>query len=186
MKNTVKLVIAAILSLSIGVAVASPLLVTEIIPFHKMPMGPTADFGVDVVYANFKEATGISDRPQVTYQIVFNVTNLADIEAKAVVLDFAAAQNVTMVRGVSGGDLSSSGGGNSGGEFGGVVEGLWLDNEWLNVTWIPGIHPDGLGEVMSSPWGSGDTVRYIANMPTVIPSLPDNASQTGHLTMAYP
>lgn len=134
MKNTVKLLIVAILSLSLGVVVASPLIVTEIIPFHKMPMGPTADFGVDVVYANFKEAAEISDKPQVTYQIVLNVTNLADIEAKLGMLDFAAAQNVTMVRGVSEGGASSSGGGNSGGEFGGVVEGLWLDKEWLNVT----------------------------------------------------
>lgn len=39
---------------------------------------------------------------------------------------------------------------------------------------------------MSSPWGSGDTVRYIANIPTVISILPDNASQTGYLMEGVP
>jgi hypothetical protein len=154
-----------------------------------MPQGPKADFGVDIAYADFK----IVDQPdeygrqQMQYTVVLNVTNLADIEAKLGMINFAAAQNITLLKGVAGGgSASSSGGGSGGGSFGTHVEGLWLDDEWLNVTWIPGTHPDGLGNVMTPTWGSGDTVRYMNSLPTVIPNLPDNASETGYWLEGVP
>lgn len=191
-----KMLIAAIFSLSIGVAFASPLIVSDlIVPFRRAPQGPTADFGVDVVYANFavqepadSETSGVSSLPQVNYRVVLNITNYGDIAAKLGTVNFAAAQNITLLKGASeGASASSSGGGNSGGHFGTVIEGLWLDNEWLNVTWIPGVHPDGLDDAMTNnPWGSGDTVRYVGAMPTVIPSLPANASETGYLMEGVP
>lgn len=189
------MLIAAIFSLSIGVAFASPLIINDlIVPFRRVPQGPTADFGIDVVYANFavqepanSETSGVSSLPQVSYRVVLNITNYSDIPAELGMVDFAAAQNITLLKGaLEGATASSSGGGNSGGHFGTVIEGLWLDNEWLNVTWIPGAHPDGLGDVMSSPWGSGDTVRYVSAMPTVIPSLRANASETGYLMEGVP
>jgi hypothetical protein len=196
MKFGVKLIIIAFLALSVGVAFASPLLYENLVvrPFRRIPQGPTADFGVDVVYANFEvqepidsETSGVSSLPQISYQVVLNITNYSDIAAKLGLVNFAAAQNITLLKGaLEGATASSSGGGSSGGHFGTVIEGIWLDNEWLNVTWIPGVHPEGLGEVMSSPWGSGVVVRYVGAMPTVIPSLPANASETGYWMEGVP
>jgi len=189
MKIASKFIAAAIFSLCIGVAVAAPLLATEIIPYPRTPQGPTADFGVDVVYADFKvkDIASPLDISQLDYQVILNVTNLADIEAKLGMVDFAAAQNVTILNGaMGGGSAGSSGGGNGGGSFGTRVEGLWLDGEWLNVTWIPGTHPDGLGAVMTPPKSSRDTVRYMSSLPTAIPNLPDNASETGYYIEGVP
>jgi hypothetical protein len=126
--------------------------------------------------------------PQISYHVVLNITNYSDIAAKLGSVNFAAAQNITILEGASeGATASSSGGGNSGGHFGTVIEGIWLDNEWLNVTWIPGVYPEGLDEVMTNnPWGSGDTVRFLSAMPTVIPSLPSNASETGYWMEGVP
>jgi hypothetical protein len=192
MKFGVKLIIIALLALTVGVAFASPLLYENLVvrPFRRVPQGPTADFGVDIVYANFEVQEQTSDSsslPQISYQVVLNITNYSDIAAKLGSVNFAVAQNITLLKGaLEGASAISSGEGNSGGHFGTVIEGIWLDNEWLNVTWIPGVYPDGLGEVMSSPWGSGDTVRYVGAMPTVIPSLPANASETGYLIEGVP
>jgi hypothetical protein len=129
----------------------------------------------------------VSSLPQISYRVVLNITNYSDIAAKLGLVNFAAAQNITILKGaLEGATASSSGGGSGGGHFGTVIEGIWLDNEWLNVTWIPGVYPEGLGEVMSSPWGSGDTVRFVGAMPTVIPSLPANASETGYWMEGVP
>jgi len=66
------------------------------------------------------------------------------------------------------------------------VEGLWLDDKWLNVTWIPGAHPDGLREVMTSHRGDTDVIRYVSNLPTEIPNRLNNASETGYLLEGVP
>jgi hypothetical protein len=192
MKFGVKLIIIASLALTVGVAFASPLLYENLVvrPFRRIPQGPTADFGVDIVYANFKvhEPSDAGALPQVSYQVILNITNQADIAAKLGVVNFAAAQNITLLKGaLEGATASSLGGGNGGGHFGTVIEGILLDDEWLNVTWIPGVYPDGLDEVMTdNPWGSGDTVRFLGAMPTVIPSLPANASETGYWMEGVP
>lgn len=189
MKIAKKLIASAIVSLLIGIAVATPLLATEIIPFHKIPQGPTAEFDVDVAYADFK-VVGQPDeygRQQMDYKVVLNVTNLADIEAKLGMVKFAAAQNITLIQGaMEGGSASSSGGGSGGGSFGTRAEGLWLDDKWLNVTWIPGTHPDGLHDVMTNHRGDADVIRYVGNLPTEIPNLPDNASEAGYLLEGVP
>ncbi len=189
MKIAIKFLAAAVLSLCIGVAVASPLFASEIILFPRIPQGPTADFGVEVVNADFK-VKGQPDnvgRQQMDYQVILNVTNLANIDAKLGMVNFAAAQNITLLKGaMEGGSASSSGGGSGGGSFGTRIIGLWLDNQWLNVTWIPGTHPDGLGKVMTPPGGSGDTVRYVSSLPTTIPNLPENASQNGYWLEGVP
>jgi hypothetical protein len=196
MKFGIKLIIIASLALTVGVAFASPLLYENLVvrPFPRIPQGPKADFGVDIVYANFRvqeplhgETSDALSFPQISYDVVLNITNYSDIAAKLGSVNFAAAQNITLLKGaLEGASAISSGEGNSGGHFGTVIEGVWLDNEWLNVTWIRGVHPDGLDEVMSSPWGSGDTVRYVGAMPTVIPSLPANASETGYWIEGVP
>ncbi len=189
MKIAPKLIIAAILSLSIGIAAATPLFVAEIIPYPRMPQGPTANFGVDVAYADFK-VVGQPDeygRQQIAYNVVLNVTNHADIEAKLGMVNFAAAQNITLLKGAfEGGSASSSGGGSGGGSFGTRIEGLWLDGKWLNVTWIPGTHPDGLRDVMTNGGRDADVLGYVGNLPTEAPNLPDNASETGYLMEGVP
>lgn len=180
MKNTIKFAIAAILSLCIGVGFAAPLIVDEIIPYPRVPQGPTAEFSVDVVYANFDvQDTGGPDNKLITYQAVLNITNLADISAKLGSLDFTAAQNIIMRESAVGGHGSFSGTHTDGAtaSSGHPVPGLWLDNEWLNVTWIPGSRSNGTMQVMKSPWGN--MVAYVESLPTTAPDLPANASETG-------
>lgn len=189
MKIAAKFIAAAILSLCIGVAVASPLLTTEIIPFPRTPQGPTAEFDVDVAYADFKVVDQPDEygRQQMDYQVILNVTNLADFEAKLGMVNFAAAHNITLLKGaMGGGSASSSGGGSGSGSFGTRAEGVWLDDKWLNVTWIPGTHPDGLSKVMTGKTGQWDAVGYISSLPTAIPNLPDNSSETGYLLEGVP
>jgi hypothetical protein len=188
MKIAIKFLAAAILSLCIGVAVATTLLATEIIPFHRIPQGPKADFGVDVAYADFKLADQPDEygRQQMDYKVVLNVTNLADIEAKLGSVNLAAAKNITLLVGaMEGGSASSSGGGSGGGSMGTQVEGLWLDDKWLNVTWIPGTYP-GLRDVMSIGSRDADVIKYVSSLPTEAPNLPDNASETGYLMEGVP
>ncbi|MGD6806953.1 MAG: hypothetical protein ACQCN4_08350 [Candidatus Bathyarchaeia archaeon] len=189
MKFASKFIAAAIFSLCIGVAVATPLFATEIIPYPRMPQGPKAEFGVNVAYTDFKIADQPDEygRQQMQYNVVLNVTNLADIEAKLGTVNFAAAQNITILKGaMEGGTSSSSGGGSGSNSFGGRIEGLWLDDKWLNVTWIPGTHPEGLVKVMTPPWGSGATVHYVSSLPTAIPNLPENASENGYWIEGVP
>jgi len=143
----------------IGTAFASPLLISEldIISFPRAPEGPKADFSVSVVYANFTVQDQASSRTSggyklsiIDYNIVLNVTNHSDLKAKVARFNFAAAKNITVVPcalggySTSSGDAADDGHGNAG-----IVEGIWLDGEWLNVTWVP---EGGLDEI----WGRED------------------------------
>ena len=72
MKHQAKLILFGMLSLTIGVAFASPLLASElnVQPFIKHIQGPTADF-VNVVYANFilngSKPVSKNDGPAISY-----------------------------------------------------------------------------------------------------------------------
>lgn len=176
MKFGVKLIIIAVLALSVGVAFASPLLYENLVvkPFPRIPEGPKADFSVEVVYANFSvqehtspDSSGGIPLSIVTYNVVLNVTNLSDLQAIVGRLDFTAAEEVNFVPSLVGGFSASSGGGSIGGGGNGFVEGVWLDDEWVNVTWLP----DG-------NWPMFPTGRN-PNVTTVIPDLPQNATQEG-------
>ena len=176
MKFGVKLIIIAVLALTVGVAFASPLLYENLVvkPFPRIPEGPKADFSVDVVYANFNvqehaSAKSSGDIPLsiVTYDVVLNVTNLSDLQAIVGRLDLTAAEEVTFVPSIVGGFSVSAGGGRSGGGGNGFVEGVWLDDKWLNVTWLP----DGNWPIFSPSRNQ--------NVTTVIPDLPPNAAQEG-------
>ena len=79
MKFALKILICAVLSLSIGIATASPLLIAELTiePFHKVPEGPKANFEVNTVYADFdvqKYASSITSGDEnlavVDYEVV--------------------------------------------------------------------------------------------------------------------
>lgn len=186
MKIGMKMLIAAILSLSMGVAFASPLLISEIAkPFPVVPEGPKADISVEIVYANFNIQEGTinetinADTPfnytktyscvNVTYMVVLNITNLSDIEAKLSEVSFTAAENISVIPSALGGYSFERAGG-PGANFGGVVKGVWLDGEWLNVTWISGTdYPFNLLRVV--------TPQH--EVSASIPSLPPNASETG-------
>jgi hypothetical protein len=135
MKHQAKLVLFGILSLTIGVAFASPLLVSElnIIPFIKHVQGPTADFSVNVVYANFTILNGSkpvseNDGPAISYYVVLNVTNLSDIGAKLLDVNFVAARQISNAT-----ESSFYLNGTSGSGY--FAEGAWVDGVWYNVTW---------------------------------------------------
>src|SRR5665647_1863871 len=92
MKVGIKLLVAAILSLSVGIAAASPLLISEmnIQPYPALPQGSKPDVNVDLAYANFSvqpadpsmkvpEWYRGNDTPTtVAYNMVLNITNLSD------------------------------------------------------------------------------------------------------------
>ena len=158
MKIGTNLILIGILSMLVGTAFASPLLISEldIIPFPRVPEGPKADFSVSVEYANFTVQDQASDRTSggynlsiLDYYIVLNVTNHSDLKAKGARFDFAAAKDITVVPSALVGGYSTSSGDASDNGHGGaaMVEGVWLDGEWLNVTWVP---EGGLDEI----WGT--------------------------------
>lgn len=141
MKALTKLIICAILSLSIGVACATPLLVTEldIRPFIKQVQGPTANDIINAVYAKFtiiNESTPITQYtgPNIAYYIVLNITNPSNVSAQLWDVIFTAADgnkstpSSLFMSGASGQGYS--------------VEGAWVDGKWYNVTWAGGSLPE--------------------------------------------
>jgi hypothetical protein len=146
MKIGTNLIFLGILSMLVGTAFASPLLLSEleIMPAPFLPEGPKAEFSVNVVYANFS----IQDNPNITklpfpfseadldpenfsavpYFVVLNVTNHSDVDAVLLDADFHAAGEI-YTDGVSGEK------GTHGGRW--WAEGAWLDGEWVNVTRFP-------------------------------------------------
>jgi hypothetical protein len=188
-----KLIVVAVLALIAGIGFASPLLILQpyVKPFPKVPEGRKADFSVDIVYANFgvqeslgnqslgiapyeyNETNGINEtepyQPSQTYMVVLNVTNLSNIEASISEVGFAAAQDIRIIPSALGGFSFSTGGG-PGVDFGGVVKGVWLDNKWLNVTWIPGTdYPFNLMRIITPSHST----------TTSTPELPTNATEEG-------
>ncbi len=143
MKIALKILVAAILSMSIGIAAASPLLISElnVQPYPALPEGPKPNVDVNVAYASFSIQPadpslqvpewyrGNGTPTAVAYTIVLNVTNLSDEYAAIDFLEANAAQNYTrgpssfLMNGVTG--------------TGGTHRGAYLDGELVNVTWIP-------------------------------------------------
>lgn len=149
MEYAKKLILSAAISLLIGIAVASPLLASElnIIPYPKVPEGPKAEMSVDVVYANYViEENAVTLNPSsvnspmsiVHYDVVLNVTNHSNRSATIGQMDFMTAEEVSVVCSLSAGMSCTSGGGRPNGGGNAFLEGVWLDDQWLNVTWLPG------------------------------------------------
>ncbi|MEM3051183.1 MAG: hypothetical protein QXJ40_03735 [Candidatus Bathyarchaeia archaeon] len=151
MKHQAKLILLGFLSLTMGVAFASPLLVSEldVKPFIKHVQGPTADFSVDVVYANFTIIHGSkpvseNDGPAISYYVVLNITNLSDIGAKLLHVGFVAARKINNMSSSPPSWLTNSQGICG---IGYLAEGAWVDGVWYNVTlatndW-PAVDPQG-------------------------------------------
>jgi hypothetical protein len=187
MKFGVKMLTAAVLSLLMGIAFASPLFISDlkVVPFYTIPQGPKAEFSADIVYANFSvqqsivETEGGVNCTLVRYFVVLNITNLSDSPAKVGLLDFGAAKAMKVEMEALGGRyISSSKTGTESGATGTTVEGVWLDDQWINVTWVPGEYPNGIAIIPQCPWG-GVT-------QTTIPNLPDNTFQSGYLIEGVP
>jgi hypothetical protein len=166
MKTKSKFILIGIISLLAGSAFATPLLLSEleIVPFWTMPEGPKADLSVSVVYANFtiQGDSSTHNEPIIGYYVVLNMTNLSNLPTKLSYFGFAGLKNVTVIPSTLGGfHVTHEGGGVSGSSFGsmgpaegylghvgaGRVEGLWLDGEWFNTTWVP---EGGLDEIWRS------------------------------------
>ncbi len=187
MNFATKLIVVAVLALTAGIAFASPLLILQpyVKPFPKAPEGPKADFSVDIVYAYFSVQENPNDRSSsnesyqsnetapyqsgATYMVVLNVTNLSDIEARISEVGFAAAQDIKIIHSALGG-FSFANGEGPGVDFGSVVKGVWLDDAWLNITWIPGTdYPFNLMRIITPSHSTA----------TAIPELPANATVEG-------
>jgi len=225
MKFAAKLALIAVLATMTGIAFASPLLYTslDIKPFPRVPEGPKADFSVNVVYASFNpvdwqytttvwdEAGTPSNKTypatNVTYNVVLNVTNLSDQPATIYEFAFTAAQGISVKQSILGGTIYESGPYSESSifpskYFGGIVDGVYLDGKWVNITWIPEGHyeidgtwiptpyPECLFALTQAYWHGGitggpltpDDLRVISadhKINGTIPDLPANASETG-------
>ncbi len=220
MKKSLTLFIVAALALGIGFAYATPMLIVPMdVEFYpRVPVGPKADFTVDVVYANFDTAKFQFDSPvyneegqlnhtetypaiNVTYNVVLNVTNTAYTPATLYEVSFAAAQNISVQQSILGGSIYDYGY-TPNNPFGAIVDGVYLDGKWVNVTWIPQVQYEDNGTMVTVPypeclisltqarWLNGiisgplspDEVEAFSVDHTLngtIPELPENASSTG-------
>ncbi len=157
MKIAPKLIICAMLSVLIGIAVTAPLMASEleVKPWKTEIQGPTAHFNIDVVYADFTTENADapftkSSGPIVNYQVVVNVTNPSDYAAKLYNLYFGAAKTVTETTGQ--GLLGNRGNWTSGGGF--EAKGAWVDGVWYNVSYVNGTYPffDANGTMTNPPF----------------------------------
>lgn len=140
MKIGTNLILLGILSMLVGSAFASPLLISEleigeIKPFEKPPaISPTSNITSEVLYANFSINPN-SERDTVTdisYFVVLNITNNSDEPANVTFVQFdAEVQNYTL----PGDDSDGTSRGESG--RGWTAEGAWVDGVWYNLTWVP-------------------------------------------------
>jgi hypothetical protein len=209
MKKSLSLVLIAVLAFGIGIAYAAPMLIVpvNIQPLPQVPAGPKADFSIDVVYAKFDpQKTHITaPEPSITYAVVFNVTNLSDKAATLYELEFAATQDVSVKQSILGGTIYDQGlhSNNQYKHFGGIVDGVYIDGKWVNVTWIPNIYyQDANGTtvqasyplcfyfITQASWNNATiegplTPAEVINFSKdhtingTIPELPANASNTG-------
>ncbi len=179
MEFKLKLVAVAVLALLAGTAFAAPMLVVDVRPFPRIPEGPKANFAVDIVYANFNIIEVNATETQFTYTIVANVTNLSDKIGYLYEAGFVAAQHLEQLDSALGGqyidphDLSYPSYATAPGR-GGLVDGIYLDGNWLNKTWIPGTdYPSNLISIINDE----NNAEYTPL--SAVPALPENASETG-------
>ena len=202
-----KLIAVAALALLVGTVFAAPLLIApnNVQPFPPVPQGPKADFSVNVVYASFNPVNwnytrtdyDFSGNPSVdtyqainiTYNVVLNVTNLSNQPATVYQLSFGAAQDITVQQqSILGGTIYTSGNNNTSSAFpywyfGGVVEGVYLNNNWVNETWIPNIYTDNNStNIYADNNGTSTLVPYPENLYLIPEANYDGGIMGGPLT----
>lgn len=205
MKIGTKLILSAAVSLLIGIAVAAPLLASElqIIPFISHIKGPAADYNLDLVYANFTVTTPDTpitknSGPTISYFTVINVTNPSEYATKLNGLRFTAAQKIENSTGLApsraAGNWSTSSGWNA--------KGAWVDGIWYNVTWDDGSCPYFDENGVLKQWRSANYTghwmegvqlykRTVGNMSSSTTSIYMNmngtwADVTGRITVDLP
>lgn len=179
MRTGIKLILVAFLALGIGVAYASPMLITP--PnVHLLPPvveGPKAEFSINTVYANFSttdwqytyteyDLNGVPTNKTVpatnmTYNIVLNVTNISDKPATVYEVAAAVGKDISVQQSILGGSMTiydtaepyPDNGIFPSQLFGSIIDGVYLDGKWVNITWIPeGCYlPDGTWQSMPYP-----------------------------------
>lgn len=165
MKIASKLILSAVISMLIGIAVATPLLASElqIKPYTNHVQGPTAPFDLDLVYANFTVTNPdipitSTAGPTIDYQAVINVTNPSSYAALLFSTDFWAGKEVKNITGQAPFGMKGNWSVGEGGE----AKGAWVDGVWYNVTWVNGTYPffDENGTMTQSPWNMPSQVGY--------------------------
>ena len=140
----IKYFAVAFLSLISGIAFATPLFYTGYVePLNPMPDGPKPQISLDIVYANFSLQSYNPNTPIpewynesydgrmsggepdfLLFDIVANITNYSNRTALISQLSFCVSNSSNIF------NWTRS-------TVKGLVEGLWLDGRWINVTWIP-------------------------------------------------
>jgi len=155
MKIGLTLIAIALSGLITGLAFATPLMLSEldVKPWIHHIQGPTADFEIEIIFANFtvldpNEPTSEAEVLSVEYQVWLNVTNPSGLGATLLDVNFAAAGEITAY---SGPPLI---GANSSGGWGWEAEGALVDGKWYNLTWVNGTYPffDRDGNMEPSPF----------------------------------
>ena len=209
MKKSLSIVLIAVLAFGFGIAYAAPMIVVpvdiQLLPVVKE--GPKADFSVDVVYAKFDLETSKNTVPSesaVSYTVVLNVTNLSSESANLYELSFAAAQDISVKQSILGGTIYDTAYHSDDlyRKFGGIVDGVTLDGDWVNITWIPNIYyQDGNlttlanyplflyhiskaslnNTIIEGPLTPAEVINFSTDhtINGTIPDLPANASDTG-------
>ena len=132
MKFALKLIVLAVLSFSIGVACASPLLVTElnIRPYINYVQGQTVQFNINVIYANFTlqntdKPVEQNSGPTISYFAVVNITNPSNLGATLTRVEFNSAPEITSVpSSIQNGSVTYD------------AQGAWVDGKYYNLTWV--------------------------------------------------
>lgn len=132
MKIGIKLLAAAILSLTMGIACASPLLVSElnIRPYTNYVQGQTAPFTINVVYANFTiqnadKPVEQDSGPTISYFAVVNITNPSNLGATLTTVTFEAAPEIVQTpSSIQNGSIAYE------------APGAWVDGKYYNLTWV--------------------------------------------------
>lgn len=145
MKQRMTLSVLVILSLAVGVAFGSPMLYNGLrMNFSELPEGPKANFAVDIVFADFNVqernsavSSGGIPLSTLSYSVVLNVTNNADVGATVSTIQFAAAKDILVGTAPLGGFSATSGDTAIAENGSAPVAGVWLDGVWINKTWIP-------------------------------------------------
>lgn len=166
MKIAKKLIVSAIISLLIGIAVATPLLASELNmrPWINHVQGPTADFNLDVIYANFTVQNSNvpiteNNGPTIYYSAVVNVTNPSDYAAQLTGANFWAGQKITNTTGQAPFGITD---GNWSTGSGWEAEGVRVDGVWYNVSWVDGNYPhfDENGTMTESPFPAPSSLGH--------------------------
>ncbi|NLF89683.1 hypothetical protein GX563_12820 [Candidatus Bathyarchaeota archaeon] len=199
MKKSLSIVLIAVLALGFGIAYAAPMLIVPNSQLYPQVIeGPKAKFSIEVVYAEFNQTTNAN----IYYDVVLNVTNTADTPTTLYDITFAAAQEVTVHDSILGGTIYDNGRAGAFKHFGGVVNGVYLDGDWVNTTWIPNFYDEINGTqtivpyplclyritqaslysgISSGPLTPDNVAAYSADhsINGTIPELPANANDAG-------